>query len=167
MRTKRIILVGFIALFLLLLFGLSQFFQSIQAGAWSEESQAVDTAYKKTIMTKASKVETFVSTETYKIVYGEDAIGQELIVWISDSEVHTEYLSDGLKDKDLKTQFALKEPTAKLLRILPGKFKDLYVWELYYKKPGASGRQSYYYDYIQFKDGVLLDTYYLGEKHNM
>jgi uncharacterized protein YpmB len=167
MQTKKIILFGSIAVFSLLLFGLTQFFQTIQADAWSEESQAVETAYGKTIMTKATKVETFVNTQTYKIVYGEDAIGQELIVWISDSEIHTEYVSDGLKDKDLRAQFALKEPTAKLLRILPGKFKDMYIWELYYKKPGASGKQTYYYDYINFKDGALLDTYNLGEKHEV
>src|SRR5438309_99667 len=121
MRTKTIILIGFIAVFSLLLFGLSQFFQTIQAGAWSEESQAAQTAYEKTIMTKAAKVDTFVNSQTYKIVYGEDVIGQKLIVWIGDSEIHTEYVSDGLKDKDLRKQFALKEPTANLMRILPGK----------------------------------------------
>jgi uncharacterized protein YpmB len=164
MWNKKIILMGSIVVIGLLLFGLSQFFQTIQAGAWSEESQAVDTAYKKTIMAKATKVETFINAQTYKIVYGEDAIGQKLIVWISDSEIHTEYVSDGLKDKDLRTKFAQKEPTAQLLRILPGKFKDKFVWELYYKKPGVSGRQTYYYDYITFKDGVLLDTYNLGDK---
>jgi uncharacterized protein YpmB len=162
---RSIIVIGSIAVFSLLLFGLSQFFQTIQAGAWSEESQAVATAYEKSIMTKAVKVDTFVSTQTYKIVYGEDAIGQKLIVWIGDSEIHTEYVSDGLKDKDLRTKFALKEPTANLLRILPGKFNDKYVWELYYSKPGKSGKQSYYYDYIDFNDGTLLDTYNLGEKH--
>jgi uncharacterized protein YpmB len=90
-----------------------------------------------------------------------------LIVWISDSEIHTEYVSDGLNDKDLRAQFALKEPTAKLLRILPGKFMDMYIWELYYKKPGKSGKLTYYYDYINFKDGALLDTYNLGEIHGV
>jgi uncharacterized protein YpmB len=167
MWNKKVILIGSFVVFALLLFGLSQFFQTIQAGAWSEESQAVETAYKKTIMTKATKVETFVNAKIFKIVYGEDAIGQQLIVWISDLGVHTEYVADGLQDKDLRTQFAKKEPTAKLLRILPGKFKDMYVWELYYKKPGESGRQTYYYDYINFKNGTLLDTYNLGDKHDM
>jgi uncharacterized protein YpmB len=165
MRTKRIFVIGSIAVFSLLIFGLSQFFQTIQAGAWSEESLAVETAYEKTIMTKATKVDTFVSTQTYKIVYGEDAIGQKLIVWIGGSEIHTEYVSDGLKEKELRAQFALKEPTANLMRILPGKFNEKYVWELYYKKPGKSGKQTYYYDYIDFKDGALLDTYNLGEKY--
>ncbi len=167
MRSKQFIIIGFLVIFLLVLIGVIQFFQSIQAGAWSEESQAVETAYTKTIMTKANKVDTFVGTEAFKIVYGEDAIGQKLIVWISDQEIHTEYAADGLQDKLLRTQFASKEPKAKLLRILPGKFKDMYVWELYYKKPNDSGKQIYYYDYIQFKDGLLLDTYNLGEKHEV
>jgi uncharacterized protein YpmB len=164
MRSKRIFLFSIVVVFSLSLFGLSQFFQTIQAGAWSEENQAVETAYEKTIMVKADKVDTFVGTQIYKIVFGEDAIGQKLIVWISDLEIHTEYVADGLQDKELRTQFAVKEPTAKLLRILPGKMNDMFVWELYYKKPGKSGKQTYYYDYIRFKDGVLLDTYNLGEK---
>ncbi|QGQ96832.1 hypothetical protein EHS13_19075 [Paenibacillus psychroresistens] len=167
MWNKKIIVMGVIVVFALLLFGLAQFFQTIQAGAWSEESEAVDTAYKKTIMAKATKVDTFINDQTFKIVYGEDAVGQKLIVWISDEEIHTEYVSEGLKDKDLLAQFAQKEPTAKLMRVMPGKFKDKFVWELYYKKPGESGRQTYYYDYIDFKDGFLLDTYNLGDKQMM
>ncbi len=146
---------------------IAQFFQSIQAGNWAEETQAVDTAYKQTIMAKATKVETFINDQTYKIVYGEDVVGQKLIVWISGEEIHTEYVADGLDDKELRKQFAQKQPTAKLMRVLPGKFKDRFVWELYYKKPGKSGRTTYYYDYINFKDGLLLDTYNLGDKQMM
>ncbi|MEX2460781.1 MAG: DUF5590 domain-containing protein, partial [Paenibacillaceae bacterium] len=150
MPSKKIVLIGFIVLFTLLLFGLSQFFRIIQAGAWTQERQAVDTAYQKTIMTEATKVETFISSQTYKIVYGKDAIGQELIVWIGDSDIHTEYVADGLKEKDLRTQFAQKEPTAELLRILPGKLKEKLVWEVYYKKPNEAGKQVYFYDYVNF-----------------
>lgn len=164
MQSKRIVLISGIVLFSLLLFGLLQFFQSIQAGAWSEERQAVDTAYQKTIMTKATKVETFISAQTYKIVYGEDALGQALIVWIGESSIHTEYAADGLQEKDLRTHFAQKEPTAELLRILPGKLKEKLVWELYYSKPNEMGKTAYYYDYINFKNGALLDTYSLGIK---
>jgi uncharacterized protein YpmB len=87
-----------------------------------------------------------------------------LIVWIGNADIHTEYVADGLKDKDLRAQFAKNEPTAELLRILPGKLNEQLVWELYYKKPNDSGKQVYYYDYIQFKDGALLDTYNLGSK---
>jgi uncharacterized protein YpmB len=161
---KKIVLIGSIAVFSLLLFGLSQFFQTVQAGAWSEERQAVETAYQKTIMTKASKVDTFVGTKEYKIVYGEDAIGQQLIVWLGTSDIHTEYTADGLQAKDLQMQFAKKEPTAQLLRILPGKMNDKYVWELFYKKQNAAGKINYYYDYLTFKEGTLLDTYDLGVK---
>jgi uncharacterized protein YpmB len=164
MQSKRVILISGIVLFSLLLFGLSQFFQTIQAGAWSEERQAVDTAYQKTIMTKATRVESFIGTQTYKIVFGEDALGQALIVWIGDKDIHTEYAADGLADKALHTQFAEKEPTAKLLRILPGKLNEKLVWELYYSKPNEKGKTEYYYDYIHFKDGALLDTYKLGSK---
>jgi uncharacterized protein YpmB len=163
MLTKKIVF-GAIAIFSLLLFGLSQFFQTIQAGAWSEERQAVETAYQKTIMAKAVKVDTFVGTKTYKIVYGEDAIGQQVIVWLGETEIHTEYAADGLNDKDLRIKFAAKEPSAKLLRILPGKINEAFVWELFYEKPGENGRPNYYYDYVTFKDGTLIDTYDLGEK---
>lgn len=164
MQSKRVILISSLVLFSLLLFGLLQFFQTIQASAWSEERQAVETAYQKTIMTKAAKVETFVGTQTYKIVYGEDALNQALLVWIGDKEIHTEYVADGLSDKELRTKFAQKEPTAELLRILPGKLKEKLVWELYYTKPNETGKKAYYYDYIEFKDGALLDTYNLGSK---
>jgi uncharacterized protein YpmB len=163
MQMKKIVLIGVIVL-ALLLFGLSQFFQTVQAGAWSEERQAAETAYQKTIMIKASKVDTFVGTTEYKIVYGEDAIGQKLIVWLGTNDIHTEYTADGLKDKDLQMQFAKKEPNAKLLRILPAKMNDKYVWELFYNKPNKAGKINYYYDYLTFKEGTVLDTYDLGVK---
>jgi uncharacterized protein YpmB len=163
MQMKKIVLIGAIAL-ALLLFGLSQFFQTVQAGAWSEERQAAETAYQKTIMVKASKVDTFVGTKEYKIVFGEDAIGQQLIVWLGTNDIHTEYAADGIKEKDLQMLFAKKEPNAKLLRILPGKMNDKYVWELFYKKQDSAGKINYYYDYLTFKEGTLLDTYNLGTK---
>jgi uncharacterized protein YpmB len=164
MLTQKKVVFGAIAVFSLLLFGLSQFFQTIQAGAWSEERQAVETAYQKTIMAKATKVDTFVGTQAFKIVYGEDAIGQQVIVWLGETEIHTEYAADGLKDKELRMKFAAKEPAAKLLRILPGKVSESYVWELFYEKPGETGKPNYYYDYVTFNEGMLIDTYHLGEK---
>jgi uncharacterized protein YpmB len=164
MLTKKKTIIGSIAIFSLLLFGLSQFFQTIQASAWSEERQAVDTAYQKTIMAKATKVDVFVGTQTYQIVYGEDAIGQPIIVWIGESEIHTEYAADGLKEKDLRTKFAEKEPTAKLLRTMPGKLNATFVWEVFYEKKGTSGKVNYYYDYVTFKEGTFIDTYDLGGK---
>jgi uncharacterized protein YpmB len=164
MQSKKWVWLSAIAVFSLLLFGLAQFFQSVQAGAWSEETVAVETAYQKTIMAKATKVDTYIGTQAFKIVYGEDAIGQQIIVWLGEKEIHTEYVADGLQEKDLRTQFAKKEPTAKLLRILPGKFNDSFIWELFYEKKDDLGHVNYYYDYISFKDGTLIDTYYLGEK---
>jgi uncharacterized protein YpmB len=164
MQSRRMVWFVVIAVLSLCLFGLTQFFQSIQTDEWSEETVAVQTAYQKTIMAKATKVDTFVGAQTFKIVYGEDAIGQQLIVWVGEKEIHTEYTADGLQDKDLRIQFAKREPSAKLLRILPGKLNDSYIWELFYQKKADSSNQNYYYDYLSFKDGALIDTYNLGVK---
>jgi uncharacterized protein YpmB len=162
LQTRTKVIFGAIVIFALLLFGLSQFLEGAQAGEWSDNNQAALTAYQKTIMVKATKVESFIGDQSFKIVYGDDALGQKLIAWISDSEIHSEYVSDGISDKTLRTQFAQKEPTASLMRILPGKLKNDYVWELFYKKPNEHGKQNYYYDYLNFKDGSLIDTYDLG-----
>jgi uncharacterized protein YpmB len=161
-KTKTII--GAVVLAVILFFGLSQFYQTTQASTWNEERNAVNTVYHKTILVKSTKVDTFVGDHPYEIVYGQDVLGQQLIVWLGDTEIHTEYASDGYSEKDLRIKFAAKEPTAALLRVMPGKLKDTFVWEVFYKKTDAHGKQNYYYDYLNFKDGSLIDTYNLGPK---
>jgi uncharacterized protein YpmB len=164
LQTKTKVLLAAVVLAAILIFGLSQFYQTIQASTWAEKRNAVNTAYQKTILINATKVDTFVGDQIYDIVYGQDAIGQQVIAWIGDTEIHTEYAADGYKEKDLRSHFAAKEPTASLLRIMPGKFKETFVWEIFYKKKDAGGKQNYYYDYVNFKDGSLIDTYNLGPK---
>jgi uncharacterized protein YpmB len=164
LQRKTKALIGAVVLAAVLIFGLSQFYQTIEASTWSEKRNAVNTAYQKTILVNATKVDTFVSDHSYDIVYGQDTLGQQVIVWLGDTEIHTEYASDGYNEKDLRIKFAAKEPTATLLRIMPGKLKETFVWEVFYKKPDANGKQNYYYDYLNFKDGSLIDTYNLGSK---
>ena len=156
------VILGSLFILAILIVALAQFYHSMEAPVWAEDDQAVTIAYQKTILAKAVKVDSFIGDQSYKIIFGEDAIGQPIIVWVSAAEIHTEYTADGITEKALRAKFKLKEPTAKLMRIVPGKLQNEFVWELYYKKADANGQQHYYYDYNKFSDGSLLDTYSLG-----
>jgi uncharacterized protein YpmB len=137
------------------------FYNTLQASTWSEQTQAVQIAYEKTILAKASKVETFAGEQPYDIIYGEDKLGQKLIVWVGPAGTHTEYEADGISRDEVNQKVLRNDPTVQIVRTMPGKLFDDYVWEVFYKKP-EEGRERYYYDFYLFTDGSLLDTYQLS-----
>jgi len=160
MNWKRTVTLGaFILLTLCVV--LSRFYLYVQNEHWDENSKAVETAYEKTILTKATKVESFYGDETFKVVYGEDKIGQPVLVWVSDKDVHTEMVSEGFTEAQVRETMLKKGADLQIMRILPGKLGDEYVWEVFYKKQDDSGTR-YFYDYYKFKDGTYMDTYRLS-----
>jgi uncharacterized protein YpmB len=157
---KRTIVIG---VFILgtLIFVLSRFYMNLQDEHWADNASAVETAYQKSILTKASKVEAFYGDKPLKIVYGEDKIGQKVIVWVSDSEVHTEMAAEGFTEQQVRDTMLRKDPNVELLRVMPGIMEGKYVWEVFYKKKLDSGTR-YFYDYYTFQDGTYIDTYRLS-----
>nr|WP_240343878.1 DUF5590 domain-containing protein [Paenibacillus sp. SYP-B3998] len=133
----------------------------VQNKHWGENSKAVETAYEKTILAKATKVDSFYGDEPLKIVYGEDKIGQPVIVWVSDKDVHTEMSSESFSEDQVREIMLKKGTDFEVERVLPGKLGDDYVWEVFYKKQDDSGTR-YFYDYYKFKDGTYMDTYRLS-----
>jgi uncharacterized protein YpmB len=140
---------------------LSRFYLDVQNVHWGENSKAVETAYEKTILTKAKKVESFYGDEPFKIVTGEDKIGQPVVVWVSDKDVHTEMANDAFTEAQVRETMLKKGSDYQVQRVLPGKLGDVYVWEVFYKKQDGSGTR-YFYDYYKFNDGSYVDTYRLS-----
>ncbi|TXK81373.1 DUF5590 domain-containing protein [Paenibacillus sp. N3.4] len=140
---------------------LSRFYLNVQNDHWAGKSQAVETAYEKSILAKATKVDNFYGDESFQIVYGEDKIGQGVIVWVSDQEVHAEMTADNFTEEQVRDIMLKKGSEYEVERVMPGKLGNDYVWEVFYKKKDDSGTR-YFYDYYNFKDGHSLDTYRLS-----
>lgn len=159
-RKKLIVISLFVAASLI--FVLSRFYLHIQNSNWSTNAKAVEIAYKQSILAKAIKVEAFHGDESFHVIHGEDKIGQPIIVWVSgQADVHTEMVEESFKEEQIREIMQTKQPDAELLRIMPGKLRDQFVWEVFYKKQEAAG-QRYYYDYYQFHDGTYIDTWRLS-----
>lgn len=146
---------------ILLGIGTFRFIDSVAAGNWDEKQKAVETAYRQTMMAKADKVEPFVGDQPYNIVFGEDKIGKKMIAWISETDIHGEYASDGVTEQSVRDKLIKSKPGADIIRITPGKYGNEYCWEVYYTL-SKSGKVGHYYQYYRFSDGEPLDTYNLN-----
>jgi uncharacterized protein YpmB len=145
----------------LMVFIFIRLFQTIHSQEWRDQDIAVSIAYHKTAMVQATKAEPFVGEEPYTIVYGTEKLGQQLIVWVGTDIIHTEYVKDGLPLEQLQEQWQMADPDKQLLRVTPAQLNGEYGWEMYYKKV-EDGREKYYYDYLRFRDGSLIDTFRLS-----
>ncbi|MBP1961918.1 DUF5590 domain-containing protein [Paenibacillus aceris] len=159
-KRTRIIVFG---VFIILTLGvvLSRFYLNVQNAHWDSKRTAVEIAFEKSIMTKADNVDFFYGDEPFRIVYGEDKLGQGVIVWVSDKDVHTEMASEGFTQDQIRDAVMKKYPGVEIDRIMPGKLGQEYVWEVFYKKIDDSGTR-HFYDYYKFKDGSYIDTYRLS-----
>jgi uncharacterized protein YpmB len=157
---KRTIIIG-ICIIGTLIFVLSHFYLNVQGKHWDEKTKAVETAFQQSILAKATKVESSYGDDSYQIIYGEDKIGQKVIVWVSDKEVHSEMTAEGFTEEQVRDALSKKGPGLEVLRVIPGKIEGKYVWEVFYKKKDVSGER-YFYDYYNFHDGTYIDTYRLS-----
>jgi uncharacterized protein YpmB len=157
---KRLTVIGVFVL-VALIFVFSRFYMNVQNEHWNEKTQAVETAYEKSILTKATNVESFYGDDPVQIVFGEDKIGQKVIVWVSDKNVHTEMASEAFTEEQVRETMRKKDPSLELLRVMPGLIESKYVWEVFYKKKDNTGTR-YFYDYYTFQDGTYIDTYRLS-----
>lgn len=151
-----------VAAALLLFLGI-YFFNTVEEKEWALQRTDVQTAYQKTILTKASKVERFVGEQTYTIIHGEDKIGQKLIVWVGGNQIYSQMVADGVAAEGIKAITLTRQPTANIKRMVPGVWNGNLVWEVFYKTDAEeSNPDRYYYDYYAFKDGAWMDTYRLS-----
>ncbi|MCS7462515.1 DUF5590 domain-containing protein [Paenibacillus doosanensis] len=160
---KLKITIASVAVVALLLFFGGRFINAVQEDEWKIQRAAVQTAYQKTLLTKADKVERFVGDKPYTVIHGENKIGQKMIVWVGEEELFAQMASDGVTEEQIEAQVEAKHPEADLLRAMPGVLNGALIWEAFYKLPADdSGDERYYYDYYTFKEGTLLDTYRLS-----
>ncbi|WP_054818315.1 MULTISPECIES: DUF5590 domain-containing protein [unclassified Paenibacillus] len=138
-------------------------FRAVTEREWGIQRMAVQTAYEKTILAKANKVERFVGDKTYTVIYGEDKIGQPIYVWVAEDEIRTEMGSAGLSAGQAEALVKTKHPQADVLRVMLGVQDGQPVWEVFYKlKPENASRDQYFYDFYTFKDGLHRDTWRLS-----
>lgn len=161
MRSRTKVMAGSLLGAAAILFGLYLFMDTIIAPEWDGKRRAVETAYAETMLAKAERVEPFVGSEPYTIVYGEDKIGHKMIVWVSESERHAAYETEGITREAAEAKVIGANPANRILRSTPGKLDEDYVWEVYYER-NQDGVTRYFYDYYRFADGALLDTLRLG-----
>jgi uncharacterized protein YpmB len=161
LRRRSKIIWGLLLISAIMIFVGARFFTVIQAEEWSQEDQAVQVAKERTTLTEATNIEPYVGDADYMIVYGKDKDGQSLIVWVSEDDVHAEYVSAGITRDTLKKHMLEKNADIRFKRLRPGKLEGLYVWEVYYETK-EDGKYREYYDYYRFSDGVYIDTYSLS-----
>lgn len=161
LRRKRFWWVfGIVSFFLFLLaFGMS--YRAVQLPYWQLEDKAVRQALAETELAEAEGVERFVWDEEYQIVYGNNAAGRDMIVWIGDSGIHSEYVEDGLSAGEVRRLFRSREPQAEVIKLVPGAWRGEWIWEVFYRKAEDKGTR-HYYDFYRFYDGEHLMTYSLG-----
>ncbi|GIQ67598.1 hypothetical protein DUZ99_11035 [Xylanibacillus composti] len=140
-----------------ILFAVVWYYNLIQRPLWDEQQAARKLALEQTPITEITSIETFSGAESYQIVFGTDEAGTEWIVWAGKEELHAEKADDGWARNQIRLMMQENEPEAELIRIVPGVWKDEYVWEVYYLKRESRGKR-HYYDYYRFSDGEKLTT---------
>jgi uncharacterized protein YpmB len=162
MRNKKKLIGGAVLAVFALLLGLYIFADSIIAKEWDDKREAVRRAYKESMLVKADRVEPFVGAEPYIIVFGQDKLGKKMIVWVSETSIHSEYEADGITADGVTEKVKASAPDTKIMRITPGTLEEDYVWEVYYQRKQEDGKTGSFYEYYRFSDGTYLDTYRLG-----
>ncbi|WP_052487514.1 cell wall elongation regulator TseB-like domain-containing protein [Gordoniibacillus kamchatkensis] len=156
--------IAFFALFaaVTLVILLSRFYYGVQHDHWLELDQAKTAASKEAGLVQIDNVQSFNGDAAYTIVTGTDAQHEKLIVWLGPSGTHIEKASAGISPDEARNMLLKRAPDAEVLRVVPAKLHDDYVWELFYRRPEPSGAKRYYYDYVKFADGAHIDTYRLS-----
>jgi len=138
------------------------FYERVQRDHWTEMTAAAGAATKQANLTEVSRVEPSVGDEAYHVVFGKDAEGKAVVVWVSANETHVEKADGAFTEEQARAALAQRSPAANVMRALPNKVQGEYVWELFYKMANDQGETKYYYDYYKFTDGTYLDTYRLS-----
>lgn len=139
------------------------FYQSARDGFESAERRAIAAALEQTSLVRVERVAHFAGEKPYGIVFGWNEAEEPVIVWVGEESVHEVKASEGLAENDVLALLEARRGPLELIRLTPGVWQDVYVWEAFYKKEEEDGFR-YFYDYFRFSDGALLDTYRLSKE---
>lgn len=126
------------------------------------EKQAIALARAQAGLTEADRAVSYTWDETLWIVIGKNQEGEQIIVWERESGIETARMEEGFTEKEILEEFRKSRPGARLIRVLPGWFHGMPVWEIRYAKASDAKEQGL--DFYSFRTGQLLKTYtLLGE----
>lgn len=91
----------------------------------------------------------------YHVITGEDAAGEEVILWVKDQEVWKALRSEGISIDDIEARIA--DSAAEMIRIMPGMIttpddEKQPIWEAYYVTAEGEAR----YEYFDFYSGKRI-----------
>jgi uncharacterized protein YpmB len=161
-KRRKWVLLG-IALFLLLLLGLSQFYAYIMKDQWNERDAAKEVARSRAGLTEVTKAQksTWDENSLYWVLTGKNDAGTELMVWVrftaegkvadGNNAVFSEELSKGTSEAKIKSIVGAQLPDITIERLLPGVYNGEYTWQLFYEQGDR-----YYYQFYRFSDGTPI-----------
>jgi len=122
-----------------------------------EKRQAIHQALSEGGLTGVEYAEKYTWEQSYWVIRGKDADGEEWMLWLHDGEIFRQKLSEGYSEAQIRSHFAAQRPEAVPIRILPGWMADQPVWEIRYRKQADSEDQGM--DFYAFRDAKLIKTY--------
>lgn len=138
-------------------------YQQIRGDYEELHREARQRAINETALARIDKTDIFAGAATYSILYGTNEEGQRMIVWVSADDIHEELADNGVTAEQITALAQERHGQIRTVRLTPGKWRDTYVWELFYTQV-QDGKEHYYYDYYRFADGQWLDTYRLNAR---
>lgn len=149
---------GIVILVVIILFQINNW---IHKDEWKVQDDAIQLAKQKSTIQTVTKVERFVGDETSYVVFGKDPQLQDIIVWVTNLETHSEWAKDGITEQDALNKVKARDPANQVIRTTAAIWFEQFAWEVYYKKKEEQETR-YFYDYYRFDDGQYLDTYSLS-----
>ncbi|UQZ32367.1 hypothetical protein C2I18_01650 [Paenibacillus sp. PK3_47] len=165
-KRRKWLLLG-IALFLLLLFGLSQFYAYIMKDQWNERSKAEEVAMNQAGLTDITEAKKSVWDENaiYWVVTGQNGAGTEMMVWVrfttegepagGVNDIYAAEVAGGTSEEQIRTALAAELPGVEIKRLLPGVYNGEYAWQVFYRD-----KERYYYKFYRFADGAAIGEGY-------
>jgi uncharacterized protein YpmB len=157
---RRIVWFGLFALVTVVIL-LTRFYYGVQFEHWQERKQAKSAAAVQAGIVRVDSVQTFNGADAYTVVTGDNAQGEKLVVWLGPNDTHVEKAAAGITAEQAKAALLQRSPGVEVERIVPGKLRGDYVWELFYRRH-EDGGDRYLYDFVKFSDGTYIDTYRLS-----
>jgi len=126
------------------------------------ERRAIELARTEADLAEADQVVFYTWDESLWIVIGKNREGTPIIVWERESGVESMPLAEGHTEEEILERFRRDKPDARLVRVLPGWFNGMPVWEIRYMPVPGTKEQAL--DFYSFRTGQHLKTYtLLGE----
>ena len=161
-KNVRATIVFSVLLTVLILFLLHRWYVSIHADYWEGRDTAVTKAVYAADLVEVTQAKAFSGERSWFIVNGQDEEGTDWIVWVSEEEIVVRQADDGISKQEAESYVMSRSGPVTIIHTIPGVWREELCWEVYYQKLESDG-EIYYYDYIRFEDGELLETLRLGK----